>query len=579
MPIEHCWKWICFFPLDKGGAEIFGFPDLIAGLAIMFLAWTIADVRYRFRVSVAPIPLHRLTFIVVAAIGSLTLLTDLWRAEGWYVPRGTLLTPAAWQSVLAGVFFLTFLAWAWFAFIRPPVFRARNAKRYAQSLYRLILKGSPADLAVVSDELALSIPALVHHAANVEASDRGKSPEEEPGVEPLAIESFANDILLLIGDRRFCRAVVESSPTTALFLFQEMADSKKFDIPVETFARNIVTHAILNKDSFLYHEAEAYDSGLIGYQKPLSQAIFGNFQLVESVGSLFDTYLSGSSDWDSQQWKAYCNATLITFKDYAEHYFWQHSFTLYRATGRIQQASWDLYKINGTEIWDSDVTRRLRAVTDFIKGAIAIMEEKKVPAPKPMRTKEKNVWRGQTFYDRLAEMIVDLIFHASAVTSPQDQCWSIQHNSVWSEFFNFDRLEGACGRLIKFKVRRLIYNEVIHLRKFPNFKGAKILGFCLNVMGTQPRKDKYDKDSYALHRAIISWTKKHYAWLHEYNPRIAAACLVEGMSYDRQRFLLVKTYPVKGLRREEHQIKLEVDKPRFRPDINGAYSLVPPAPF
>lgn len=70
-------------PADGSEQEFFGFSEFLAGLALMGLAWTIADVRYRFRVRTAPIPLLGITFSVVAAVGVLTLLTDLWRAEQW----------------------------------------------------------------------------------------------------------------------------------------------------------------------------------------------------------------------------------------------------------------------------------------------------------------------------------------------------------------------------------------------------------------------------------------------------------------------------------------------------------------
>jgi hypothetical protein len=133
---------VCFIPLDATAPKFFGFSEFLAGLALMVLAWTIADVRYRFRVRTAPIPLQGITFAVVAGVGVLTLLTDLWRAEQWLVPQGDLLTPASWQALLGGLFLLTFLTWTWFAFIRPPTYGRHNAERFAQTLYRFILKGS-----------------------------------------------------------------------------------------------------------------------------------------------------------------------------------------------------------------------------------------------------------------------------------------------------------------------------------------------------------------------------------------------------------------------------------------------------
>ena len=51
-------------------------------------AWrseTLADFRYKFRGATAPIPLQMTTYAGVATVGILTLLTDLWRTEGWLV--------------------------------------------------------------------------------------------------------------------------------------------------------------------------------------------------------------------------------------------------------------------------------------------------------------------------------------------------------------------------------------------------------------------------------------------------------------------------------------------------------------
>ena len=76
MTVEQCFLGVCFMPLGGNGQKFFGFSEFLAGLALMVLAWTIADVRYRFRVRTAPVPLLGITFSVVAAVGVLTLLTD-----------------------------------------------------------------------------------------------------------------------------------------------------------------------------------------------------------------------------------------------------------------------------------------------------------------------------------------------------------------------------------------------------------------------------------------------------------------------------------------------------------------------
>lgn len=560
MELEQCIWGICFVALDSNGQKFFGFSEFLASLALMVLAWTIADVRYRFRIQTAPIPLQGITFGVITAVGFLTLLTDLWRAEQWLVPKGNLLTPASWQAILGGLFLLTFLTWTWFAFIRPPIYGRYNAERFAQTLYRFILKGSPAELAVIADELAYSAWALVRHA-----TDRGRLKNygferEDEKKDPPKVERYSNDLLLLIADKRLCRSIVGSSPGTALAVFQAMADMKKYGIQVETFAKNIVNEALANKDSFLYHEAEGYESGLIGYHKPLSQAMFANYEMVEAIGTLLDPDIYGNREWDATQWEAYCRIVLMTLRSYFKDESGDHSFVLYRAKGYIENAASDLYTLNELpSAWDTDSSRRLRVVVEFVKDAVKILDEKGVPDHVRIRVREKHGHPRETLYDHIASMIFEVIFHASAVRSPQWGCWTIQHNSVWGELFNFNHLDGPAGKVVKFKVRRLLYDEIARMKHFPNFKGAKILGFCLNVMGLTLRCGDDDKDSRALQWAVLAWTKKNFLWIYGYNSRVAEACLVEGMTFDAENKRLVHTLPAEGLRREPSYVHLELD--------------------
>lgn len=545
---ERCYMGVCFFPLDANAPKLFGFSEFLAGLALMVLAWTIGDVRYRFRVQTAPIPLRGFTFFVVATVGVLTLLTDLWRAEQWFVPAGNLLSPASWQALLAGFFLLTFLMWAWFAFIRPPIYSKRNAKQFARSLYHFILKGSAEELAVIADELSYSSRALVHHATE-KKSPYGPGDEKQRKVSD--VESYANDLLMLIADKRFCRVIVESSPGTALGIFQEMQDADKC-VHVEIFSKNILNQALSNKESFIFHEAGSYDSGLIGYHKPLTQAMFSNYKMVEVIGTLLDPDIMPQQDWDASQWEGYSRIVLMTLRDYVSNHFWRHPFALYRAKGYIESAASDLYTLNGvlSSAWDKDVLARLRVTVEFVSKAVEVLDTKGVPDDLIKRNRpEKGIFE-KTFYDHLADMVLEVVCAASNVTSPNWECWVVQHNSVWSKFFNNHKLATHAGKVIKFKARRLLYNEVLEMNRIPNFRGAKILALCLNVMGLVPVKGDYSKSSRALHLAMLSWVKNNYVALHSHNPRLADACLVGNMSYDQVNNRLVKTAPLEGLRTE-----------------------------
>jgi hypothetical protein len=562
MIIGQCVVGVCFVPLEETAPKFFGFSEFLASLALMVLAWTIADDRYRFRIRVAPLPLRGLTFGVVTAVGVLTLLTDLWRAQEWPVPKVGVLTPAIWQTLLAGMFFVTFLAWIWFAFIMPSRFGKWNAKRYAQTLYRFILKGSPTELAVVADELMYSAKEIVGHATD--RSDFTHDAKRSEGrEEPTKVEAYANDILLLLADKRFCRAIVESSPGTALRFFYEIGEAKKYAIQVQTFAKNIVSEALANKDSFLYHESDGYESGLIGYLKPLSKAMFANYEMVEMIGTMLDPDFSRRSKWDADQWEAYCRIVLLTFRDFVEKGHGGHSYTLYGAIENVKDAASDLYKLNGVtnSAWDDDLLARLQTIIDFIDKTFEILDKKGVPNDLKLRIQNKSPLSSRNSYDHIANLIFDIIFAASAVTSPRDQCWWIQHNLVWDRLFNFPHTGGKAAAAVKFKVCRLLYNEIEKMKRFPNFKGARILGFCLNVMGLKLDKGDDHKDSRALHKVLLTFTRKNYAWLHNDTPRVAEACLVDDVTYDVKKHRLVKTYPAEGLRRTPLCIYLDVDPP------------------
>ena len=362
MSSNYCYQVLCFVPLDANAPKFFGFSEFLSALALIVLAWTTTDVRYRFRVRAAPLPLQGITFAVVAAVGVLTLLTDWWRAEEWLVPRGHLLTPAAWQAILGGLFLLTFLTWALFAFIRPPVYGKRNSERYAQTLYRVILKGDPAELAVIADEFAHSAKPLIHYA-----TDRGQMENDraekskKPSDGPSKVAGYADSILLLIADKRFCRAIVGSSPGTALAVFHEIGETKKYGIQVNVFAKNILNEALADRDSFLFRETDGYESGLLGYHKPLSKTMFSNHKMVEGIWMLLEPDTRETGKWDAAQWKAYCRIVLMTFQDYVEKGGWEHSFVLSRAKDYISHAISDLYHLDGiaNRGWDDDAQARL----------------------------------------------------------------------------------------------------------------------------------------------------------------------------------------------------------------------------
>lgn len=552
--VERCLGVLCFVPVATGDTKFFGFSEFLAGLALMVLAWTIADVSYKFRIATAPVPLRRLTFYTVSIVGLLTLLTDLWRNEGWLVPKGNLFTQSTWQAFLGLIFLLTFLSWAWYAFIRPPIFGRSSAKHFAHAIYHFVLKGAPAELAVVAEELRRSARGIVKYSSNGVESAESVAPVKAI-FGGFKTSSYAEDILMLISERKFCKAIVDSSPGTALEIYLAVKETKKYSINIGVFSKNIINCALVNKESFLYQEAGDYNSGLIGHFKPLSHAMFSQHRMVEEIGSMFDLDLWSGNSLDASQWEAYCRVVLMTYKDKVSSDFWGSSRSLWHAFDNVERAVGDLYRLNGVVDYsiNDDSVKKLRVVVGFVKNVISELE--KVGVPKYLRLKKEGPLENH--YDQVASLIFEIVQSAAAVKSPWGLAWWIHHNTLWGELFGFLSSKEPAANIVMFKFRRLVYEEFKRMKEFPNFKGAKFAGFFLNIAGFLPKKTT-GKHEEIIRKIVVSWLKEFYVDLHRRNPEVAAHCLVDGIVYDDLRLRLIKTYSTNALRPKPKMVYLQL---------------------
>jgi hypothetical protein len=326
-------------------------------------------------------------------------------------------------------------------------------------------------------------------------------------ITPHAVESFSR---VGVAARRECehdegkaRSIAASSPVTAIAFFQEATDTGNLHVPLGVFGSNVVTEALLNRDSILYHEDEGYYSGLIGYIRPFSKALFGNFRLVQALGSDDHSPLDVSLDlrfsWDARQLEAYCRCALITIESYLETQLWyMGSFILYRTFDIIEQSCLDVYKLNKkTDIYN-DSYKRLGVVVDFAKDAVERAERHADTLPIVLRQrKDDKRWTRDDFLDHIANLMFEVIFHASAVREPVDTNWQVQHNAVWADFGMGEQTRTR--KVVLFKLHRLLFDEIRRLESLPNYKSARILGFCLNVMGLKiGNKKGYGSEEYAL---------------------------------------------------------------------------------
>jgi hypothetical protein len=546
---------LCFTPAPAdSGFAIFGFAEFLTALALLALVFNSSDFLYQFRLSVAPLPLKRITFLATATIGAGTLLTDLWFSQRWYAPawgvsRGVL------QGILGALFLGTALLWIWFGFMRPAVFGRWNYKHWYHALYRAVVRGSDTQLAVLAGELAPSAGPLIR--LSKPRPREGDATPQKPGV-----EEYAHDTLLLLGNRKLCRHIVHSSPVTAIVFMEEAARQKRYNVPLGSFARNITTEALLNRDSILYHE-DTYGADVLGWVQPFSTALYGDYRLVEGVAGSMDSPLDlpwrVAWEMDGEQFEAYCRITLITFKSYIETGLYQgHSYSMYRAIDVIKHAGKDLYTLDNQPIGVSErePAKRVRAAVRFITEVIDFLGEQE-----DLRFGDLRHERRSNIFDDIADAMYEMIMDAAAVRAPLDTAWSIQHNAVWGRIFGL-RTSTAAWRVLSFKLRRRLFNDIKELETLPNYRGSRALSICLNTMGLtiHPRNIR-DRGQHALHRAILHWTKRNYMTLAAVHPPVAEHCLAGGISFEPVRQRLVKTY-TQGLSLEPSRHYLELDPPR-----------------
>lgn len=537
--------------------SIFGFAEFISALALLVIVYTVTDIRYKFRVSVAPIPLFRITYYAIAIIGITALFSDVWFAQQYPLPS-FLNDQILIQGLLAFVFLIIVVMWVHYAFINPSIFGKHNYRKYTQRLYYLILKGSEHELSVMADELARSAKTLVQFSKTVPKpwDRKEKTVKDKP-----SIENYAYELFLLIGNRKFCRHIISSSPSTAIVIFDEMTKLKKYSLPIGQFAQNITAEALGNSDSLLFHEDHGYESGLIGYIKPFSKAIYGNSELVNQLAtehlSPLDINYKFIRNWSAQQFEAYTRCALIFLEDYLEKKLWaQHSYALHRILENIEKSCSDLYKLDKVEIENhSDIWERLRVAVDFVKDFICLID--KLDEKPPYKLKKEENDHNEDIYDKIADLQFKIIFDASSVTAPSDTCWFIQHNSIWGRFFGIPARNDV-DKIIQFKLRRLLYDEIKRFKEFTNYKSARILGFCLNVMGLVIGTRKDSDRTYPIRNVVINWTKKNYLSLRKENPDVADACLMGSISFDKENSRLFKTY-FKGLNLEAPKEFLDLD--------------------
>ena len=564
---EICFSIFCLIPASTGGDQkIFGFAEYISALTLLVLIYTLTDVRHKFRLAIAPLPLYKLSFVVIGSIGAISLLGEVWIAKSWWVLKIPGYSMAVWQASLGLVFLCTFIAWIWYAYMRPSKFGPKNAARYAREMYHHILTGNESNLAVIADELKSSSEELCKYAPSIPRHYRTPDEPARARSKFSEVEVCAHNILELLANRNFCRQIVRTSPATAIYLMEDAAKLKKYHLPLGLFANNITIEALRYEQSLLYMETEQFTAGLLGNMQPFRKAMYGDWRLVEGLGnacltSPLDISFGAVLDWTGEELTVYGKAIITTMTSWLrETQGRQHSSALDRAINFMEGQLSGAYRINiaNSSLYDSPEYARFNAVVDFAKDAVNAIGEMD-PLPPVPRLKVKQDEYPHNIYDTLANLMFEIIFTASTIEGDQDRLWYRQYGAVWNSFFGYAKKNKAWN-IVRFKLRRLLYNEIRTLDSMPNAKNARILGICLNVCGLSGKTIAHHARDYgSLAAVVIPYAKRIYPELLAKHRKVAKLVLVGSISYDEAEHKLVKTYADVVVREAPAQEFLELD--------------------
>jgi hypothetical protein len=510
---------------------------------MLVIVYTVTDIRYIFRLSVAPLPLFKHTFFLLGAIGGGTLLSEIWVSQQWLLPQ-SLMSQAVWQGIFGGLFILLAMTWLYYAFIKPPIFSKGNYESYAKQLFRIIIRGTEPELPVIANEVVRSAETLVQASALGDEA-RNRMPDEEEGDRDRRpkITQYADSVFSILANRKICRHIVASTPVTAIAIFEE-AKKSNLHLPLGQFALNISTEAFLNKDSILYHEDGGYYSGLIGELRHFRKALYGDYRLVEGLSPTpLDIRYEVYNAWDKAQFEAYTECVLLTLRSYVKSAGLNtHSYALVRAFEVIKNSVSDAPELHEATkpLHESDAYWKIWRASHFIREAVDIIGNGDTSRIQ-LRIKERYV--NDSILDHLANLAFEVIHTAAYVRAPVDACWSVQYNCVWSNLFQFHDKKIKAWKIFHFKLRRLLYDEIKEMDNWPNYKAARILGFCLNVMGVKiHEKTSIDKDFLSLQKAVLSWVKRNYLALRKSHPEVADYCLMGSVTFDKRTASLEKSF-------------------------------------
>jgi len=545
--------------------DISGF---LAILAFSVAVFTLASPRFEIRQATAFTSLRPLFFAVLLVSAVITFAIEAFILFGVRFP--SFFNPNTINYLITVSIALLILYWMKICFIRPPRFSRFTAKQFFQQSYVHIANGSEEEMLALAREIMREAPRLIRHTPRFK---RRWSEDDEP-VKLSALQAHAHYLNSLLSDTRFCDVVAKEIPSFPAHMVEVAVKMERYDAPIHLMVRRFVIAMLNNPGSALFVENEWLGQGFIGNHKPITRSIFGNWHLLEhyelGLESPLDLNYPHAHNWDKDAWRVYFGMAREYIRGLTSNE-WVNWDT--RGIQHILETTKKAYDQLGDQNKYEDTfspynpTWQAKEANGFLKDLVKAFDGNKGAVGFDRRDDFRY---GHDLSSSIAALLFDTIFTAAQINTKEFRMWDVQHNTVWAPIGMHGIKNTEIMKMVRRKLRRMIWDEIRRMDGFPNYKGAAYIRFCLNVLGFYDesihRKDTLERDSWALAKVVAGWVKKNYQTIAVSHPPVAAAMLPANIDYDRDTQMLVRTHDdtLTGVPRLK---SFALDPPRDVPNI------------
>jgi hypothetical protein len=201
------------------------------------------------------------------------------------------------------------------------------------------------------------------------------------------------------------------------------------------------------------------------------------------IVSPLDLAYPNAQSWDTDTWRVYFGLSIEYIRGLTSNI---RSFHTARGVDHIINTTEVAYrKIGDQKKYESafdphDPYWHANEANKFLNELVKIFNSSEVHV---YFDRSDQYFLGKDLSSKIAILLHKAIYAASHVNTKEFRMWNVQHNLIWSSFDMLEVRDTKIMKLTRRKLRRMIWKEVQDMDRFPNYKGASYIRFCLNVLG------------------------------------------------------------------------------------------------